>query len=127
MRKFMMLFALLLSAAIASASNPPSGHVVSTDELQSSVKAAAAERQSQRALVKDFFGSDNARKALKSARLDYEQVQAAVAHLSDAEIAELASRVQQAQRDFAAGELTNQQITYILIALATAVIVLILV
>ena len=37
----------------------------------------------------------------------------------------LAAQTRQIQNDFAAGALTNQQITYILIALGTAVIVLI--
>ena len=41
------------------------------------------------------------------------------------ELAKLAQQTRHVQNDFAAGVLTNQQITYILIALATAVIVLI--
>ena len=45
----------------------------------------------------------------------------------DEELARLAARTDKVQRDMAAGALTNQQITYILIALGTAVLVLILV
>ena len=41
------------------------------------------------------------------------------------ELAKLAVQTRQVQSDFAAGALTNQQITYILIALGTAVVVLI--
>ena len=47
--------------------------------------------------------------------------------LSDEELARLAARTDKVQRDMAAGALNNQQITYILIALGTAVLVLILV
>jgi hypothetical protein len=39
----------------------------------------------------------------------------------------LAAQTEKVQADLAGGELNNQQITYIIIALATAVVVLILV
>ena len=52
-------------------------------------------------------------------------MQKAVATLSPDELARLASRTNQLQRDFAVGALTNQELTYIVIALAAAVIVLI--
>lgn len=47
--------------------------------------------------------------------------------LSDDELAGLASRIDSAQTDFAGGSLDNEHITYIIIALAAAVIVLVLV
>jgi hypothetical protein len=51
----------------------------------------------------------------------------AVPMLSDAELAQLSSRIDSAQTDFAAGALDNEHITYIIIALAAAVIVLVLI
>jgi hypothetical protein len=62
---------------------------------------------------------------LKTGKVDYQRVQKAVVTLSPDELARLASRTNQLQRDFAAGALTNQELTYIVIALAAAVIVLI--
>ena len=56
-----------------------------------------------------------------------DQVTAALPLLGDEELAQLASRAERAQADFAAGALSNQEITYILIALATAVIILVIV
>jgi len=47
--------------------------------------------------------------------------------LPDEELARLAARTEKVRKDFAAGALTNQQITYIIIALATALIVVIIV
>ena len=101
-------------------------HVVSPAELQQATTAVARTRQQNIANVQKFFSSEKAEKALKSAHLDPVQVKNAVPSLSNQELARLASRADKAQKDFAAGALTNQQITYILIALATAVIVLIL-
>ena len=102
-------------------------HVVSPAELQQATASAACSRQQKIDKVEKFFSSEQAEKALKSAHLDAVQVKKAVPTLNDKELARLASRADKAQKDFAAGALTNQQITYILIALATAVIVLILV
>ena len=101
-------------------------HVVAPAELQQATASAARSRQQNIDKVEKFFSSEQAEKALKSAHLDAVQVKQAVPTLSNQELARLASQADKAQKDFVAGALTNQQITYILIALATAVIVLIL-
>ena len=100
-------------------------HVVSTAEIQQAARSAAQARQNNIARVEDFFSSRQAQKALKSAHLDTVQIKQAVPTLSDQELAQLASKADKAQKNFAAGALTNQQITYILIALGTAIVVLI--
>lgn len=102
-------------------------HVVSSKDLHRDLVAAAQARQGNQAQVLKFFSSEQATKALKSANLPYQKVQRAVSQLSDAELARLAATTEKVQNDFAAGNLTNQQITYIIIALATAVIILIIV
>lgn len=102
-------------------------HVVSAADLRRDTVAAAQVRQSNQVKVVKFFSSEQAKKALKSVNLPYQRVQKAVSQLSDEELARLAARTDKIQNDFAAGALTNQEITYILIALATAVIVIILV
>lgn len=100
-------------------------HVVSPAELQQATASAARARQQNIDKIEKFLTSERAEKALKSAHIDAVQIKKAVPALSDQELARLASRADKAQKDFAAGALTNQQITYILIALATAVIVII--
>jgi len=100
-------------------------HVVSPAELQQATASVAHTRQQNIAKVEKFFSSEQAQKSLKAAHLDPVQIKKAVPSLSDQELARLASRTDKAQKDFAAGALNNQQITYILIALGAAVIVLI--
>jgi len=102
-------------------------HVVTAADLQSELSKSAATRQVNLAKVRNFLSSEPARKALKSAKIDQQKVEKAVPYLSDEELARLAARTDKVQRDMAAGALNNQQITYILIALGTAVLVLILV
>jgi len=102
-------------------------HVLTAADLQSELSKSAATRQANLAKVRNFLSSEPARKALKSAKIDQQKVEKAVPYLSDEELARLAARTDKVQRDMAAGALNNQQITYILIALGTAVLVLILV
>jgi hypothetical protein len=100
-------------------------HVVSPAELHQAVVTQTQTRQENISKVETLFSSPRAEKALKSAHLDPVQVRKAVPTLSDAELGRLASQSEKARKDFAAGSLTNEQITYILIALGTAIIVLI--
>ncbi len=102
-------------------------HVVNSKELQQQAVAASQERQAKVDRVQKFFSTEMAQKALKSAKIDQQQVKTAVSQLSDEELENIAAKTDKAQQDFAAGSLTNQQITYILIALATAVIVILIV
>lgn len=102
-------------------------HVLSAGELQAEMRAAAKSRQSNLEKVEKFFSSESAKHALQSARLDTAKVQKAVSFLSDEEMARLAAKTEKVRTDFAAGALTNQQITYIIIALATAVLILVIV
>jgi predicted ArsR family transcriptional regulator len=101
-------------------------HVVSPDAIQQQLVQSAAQRSQNVDALHQFFGSASAQKTLKTAGISSVEVKNAVAQLSDQELAQLAGKAGRAQQDFAAGALTNQQITYILIALATAVIVIVL-
>jgi hypothetical protein len=102
-------------------------HAVPLTELHRDAAATTASRQADLEKVGRFFSSEAAQKALRSVKLDGDQVKAALPLLGDEELARLASRAERAQADFAAGALSNQEITYILIALATAVIILVIV
>ena len=55
------------------------------------------------------------------------KVEKAIPLLNDEELSRLASQCRQVESDISAGALSNQEITYILIALATAVIILVIV
>lgn len=119
------LIAVLAFAVQSPLAAATRNHVVSPAELQQATASAAHTRQQNIAKVEKFFSSGQAEKSLQSAHLDPVQIKKAVPSLSDQELARLASRADKAQKDFAAGALNNQQITYILIGLGAAVLVLI--
>ena len=100
---------------------------VTPTELRQAVVAASEIRQKNLDQVRSFFSGDQARAALKTGKVDYVKVEKAIATLSPDDLAKLADKTTRIQEDFAAGALTNQQLTYIVIALGTAVIVLLIV
>ncbi|MBZ5533605.1 MAG: hypothetical protein LAO20_19420 [Acidobacteriia bacterium] len=100
-------------------------HVVSPADLQKEVLAASQARQHNLDTVRQFLSSPVAEKAIKSAKMDPQQVRTAAATLNDQELAKLAAQADKAQADFAAGKLSDRDL--ILIILGIAVVVLIIV
>ena len=102
-------------------------HVVQAGALHQAVMDAAQARLNRIETLEKFLSSETARKALREAALDPQKVKGAVALLGDEELARLSAQAEKIQTDFAAGALSNQEITYIIIALSTAVLILIIV
>ncbi len=102
-------------------------HVVPAEALVETLEADAAARVANEAALQSVFESESARKVLHGAGLEPVQVSKGVVALDDDDLAHLAERARAFEAEVAAGALNNQQITYILIALGTAVIVLLLV
>ena len=100
-------------------------HVVSPDEMQKQVVAATQARQRHLDTVTQFLSSPKAEKAMKTARMNPEQVKTAVATLSDQELADLASRAQNAQADFAAGRLSDRDLLLIILGVAALVLIIV--
>jgi hypothetical protein len=100
-------------------------HIVSPADLQRAAVSATQTRQHNLETVRSFLSSEKAEKALKSAHLDPQQVKNAVAGLNDAELAQLASRADKAQADFAAGDLSDRDLIVILLAIAVLVLIIV--
>lgn len=100
-------------------------HVVSSSELQQAAVRASAVRQQNMEQVQQFFSSEKAERAMRSAHMNPQQVKNAVAALDDAELAQLGSRVNKAQVDFAAGTLSDRDLIIILVAIAALILIIV--
>jgi len=98
-------------------------HVVSLSDLNKDAARPAQTRQANEEAVRTLLSSDQAQKALKSAKLDYQKVDKAVGQLSDGDLAKLAERSRQAQNDFAAGRISDRDMLWIIL-IAIGIIVL---
>ena len=124
--------AILLALAFALSAAPAQRlfadeHAVSAADLHQALVDSAKTRQTNVETVQKFFSSKVVEKALSRQIVSVSKVEKAIPFLSDEELSRLASQCRQVDSDISAGALTNQEITYILIALATAVIILVLV
>ena len=97
-------------------------HLVSPADLQRAAVQASSLRQHNVEQVRQFFSSEKAETALRSAHMNPEQVKNAVSTLDDAELAQLAQRTQKAQADFAAGTLSDRDLIIILVAVAVLIL-----
>jgi hypothetical protein len=108
---------------------PPSllaqAHVVSPSDLQKELVTTTQLRQHNLETVRQFVSSDMAKKALKSARMDPEQVKNAVSTLSDQELAQLAARADKAQADFVAGNMSDRDLIIIILAIAALILIIV--
>ena len=116
---------LLVALFIVPTDALAQSHVVSPADLQREAVAASQVRQHNLDSVQRLLSTPAAAKALKSAKMDTQQVKTAVSTLNDQELAQLAARADKAQADFAAGTLSERDL--ILIILGIAVLVLIIV
>jgi CHASE3 domain sensor protein len=100
-------------------------HVVSPAELQSAATASSQARQQNLDTLQQFVSSPTAQRALKSAHMDAQQVKNSVSQLNDQELAQLASRANKANSDFAAGRLSDRDLIIILVAIAALILIIV--
>jgi hypothetical protein len=100
-------------------------HVVTPADLHKELVNATQLRKKNVEKVTQLFSSDEAVKALKSAQIDPAQVKAAVSTLSDSELAQLASRADQIQNDFAAGQFSQRELLIILVIIAVVILIIV--
>jgi hypothetical protein len=113
------LFAVLFIAPIARAQD----HLVTPDALQQQVQANAATRQQNIDTVTNFLSTPIAERAMKSNHYDPVKVRSAIPTLSDQELADLASRAQDAQQKFAGGFLGVGVLTLLIIIIVVIIVV----
>jgi hypothetical protein len=121
----MAVATLLVALFIVPTEALAQSHVVSPADLQKATTAASQVRQHNMDSIQRLLSTPTAEKALKSAKMDPQQVKTAVSTLNDQELAQLAARADKAQADFAAGSLDQRDL--ILIILGVAVLILIIV
>jgi hypothetical protein len=125
-RIFQFLLILALSVAVAFPQSLfAQDHVVSASDLRRDLREASAAREKDLAQLDHFFSSQQGQKALETVRISYQQVNKAVRSLSDDDLARLSARAQHAQNDFAAGNISNRDLIWILIGIVVIVLIIV--
>ena len=100
-------------------------HVVSQADIHKELVSAAQTRRENLQKVKGLFSSDETRKAMEAAQLIPERVDTAVSTLSDEELARLASRADNLDKDFAAGRLSDRDLLIIIVGIAALILIIV--
>jgi hypothetical protein len=125
-RVFQLLFVLLLGVIFTTPHNAlAQNHVVTPSDLQKDIAASSSTRQKNLAQVEGFLSSSEAQQAMKSARMNSQQVKNAVPQLNDDELARLSARSEKVQKDFAAGKITDHDLLIILVAVVALVLIIV--
>jgi pyruvate/2-oxoglutarate dehydrogenase complex dihydrolipoamide acyltransferase (E2) component len=100
-------------------------HAVSPGQLRTDVQKSAATRQANEAAVREMFASEAGRQALKSAGMDYQKVDQAIGQVSDEDLARMAERSREVQKDFAAGRLGDRDLLIILLVAVALILIIV--
>lgn len=107
----------------ASQTSGEDTHLVTPQQLQQQVQASTQTRQEQIQNLNRFLSTPLAEKAMKDSKIDPAQVKTAIPSLSDAELADLSARADQAQHDFSAGVLGTTALLLIIIIILVIILV----
>ena len=100
-------------------------HVVSQADIHKELVNAAQTRQKNLDKTRRLFSSDENRKAMEAAQISPEKVDAAISTLSDEELAQLASRADNLDQDFAAGRISNRDLLIIILGIAAIILIIV--
>ena len=103
----------------------PQDHVVSPVEIQKDAAGASAARQQHVQQLDGFLSSKEAQQAMKSAHMDPQEVKNAVGQLDDEDLTRLSARAEKAQREFAAGNLSDRDLLIILVCVAALILIIV--
>ncbi len=128
MRKFASgLLSIVLAAPAAIPAPVLAGdHVVPPQDLRREIRNASRARRENAERLRTFLHSDLARPALAAANLTAKKADTAITLLSDEELSRLAAQADRLSDDFAAGRLTNAQVTYIILGAILIIVIAII-
>jgi hypothetical protein len=121
---------ILLAVCLVTAGSPPvraqqKDHAVSSDQLRVDIQKSAATRHADEAAVREMFASEAGKKVLNSAGIDYQRVDQAISQVSDEDLARMAERSREVQKDFAAGRMSDRDLIIILLVVVGLILIII--
>ena len=99
-------------------------HIVSPQDLAKATQSATATREQNIQTLRGALSTEKAQKAIEAAHMNPQEVQNAVAGLSDQDLAQLAARTSKAQADFSAGSMSDHDLLLILVVVAVVILLI---
>jgi len=129
-RNTMRVCSILLAVSLLCVGSLPARaqdkeHAVTSSQLRNDLQKATGNRQANEAAVREMFASDAGKKALKSAGIEYQKVDQAISQVDDEELARLADRSRDVQKDFAAGRMSDRDLLIIIVIAVILIVVIV--
>jgi hypothetical protein len=125
LRRSIRLLVACFLLTLCSTSILAQTHVVSPSDIHKELVNAAQTRRENQQKVKGLFSSDETRKAMEAAQINPERVDTAISTLSDEELARLAARADNLDKDFAAGRISDRDLLIIILGIAALVLIIV--
>jgi len=130
LRNVMRVCAMVLVASLASTGTVPvsaqeNDHAVSSMQLRRDLQKASKIRQANEAAVRELFRSEKGRETLKSAGIDSQKVDRAIGQVNDEDLARMAERSRDVQKDFAAGRFSDRDLIIIMLVAVGLILVIV--
>lgn len=119
----LMLLSILALVAGSITSARADEHIVTSQAMQQQVQNTAATRAQNIDTLNHFLSTPEAERAMQSHHFDSVKVRSAIPTLTDAELANLASRASTAQQQFAGGFLGLGMLLVIILAIVVIIVV----
>lgn len=106
------------------AQTAPQDHIVSSQAMQQQLEATAAARQRNIETLNNLLASPTAQRAMQETHITPAQVKTAIPTLSDAELANLATRAADAQMKFTAGNFSDHDLLIIIVVVLIVIVII---
>jgi hypothetical protein len=110
------ILALALAIPSAQAGDTTPQHVLSLDQIRQDLVKQSAARESNEAAIAEFFALPRVQKTLTASGINPDRIRRSVSLLDDKEQAELAARASTATNQIVGGDLTEAQVTLVILA-----------
>lgn len=129
-RNAMRVCSILLAVTLLCVVTPPARaqdkeHAITSSQLRNDLQKATATRHANEAAIREMFASDAGKQALKSAGMEYQKVDQAISQVDDEELARLADRSRDVQKDFAAGRMSDHDLLIIIVIAVILIVVIV--
>jgi hypothetical protein len=124
LKKLMVnLMVITLAAMLVPQSALAQSHVVKPEDLQKALLDASNARKQNITAVEELFSTEQAQSFFRKAGMDHSKAIQAISLLEDEELAQLAAKAKEIQTDFAAGEISDRTMLYVIIVVGVGALI----
>jgi hypothetical protein len=112
-----LIIVILVTVLVPQSALARQSHIVKPEDLQKALLDVSRARKHNIAAVEDLFSTEQAQSFFRNAGIDHSKAMQAISLLDDDELTLLAAQAQEIQADFAAGEISDRTMLYVIIVL----------